>query len=416
MAIESNQSPPSAQSDLASLRIDRGKSAGKPGTRRRRRRFPWGLFLLLLFIGAGVAWWFWPKPPEVRLGSVALTYPSQSLTALTASGYIVADRKSAVASKITSSLVWLGVEEGQHVTKGEILARLESDDLAAAHAAARAEVAAAKAALGELEAEAIDASRNERRLRKLVGSLAVAQSEYDVAETRLSRARAAIRLAQKRILAAQANANRTRVELSYATLRAPFDAVVLTKNADVGDIITPVGAAANARAAAVTIADLDSLQAEVDVSESQISKVANGQPCEIELDALPGERFPGSVHMIVPTADRTKATILVKVRFSSLDPRVLPDMSTRVSFLSRSLESGEEAPRLTVPAEAIITRGGRDFVLKHLNGVVAQIPIIPGGPLGGLVEVTGDLKPGERVILSPDPTLAGGMPVRVLEE
>ncbi|MCA1987139.1 MAG: efflux RND transporter periplasmic adaptor subunit, partial [Desulfovibrio sp.] len=287
--------PGSAAQNLASLRIQRDGRGP-----RRRRRVPWGLLFLLACLTAGLAWWFWPRPPLVRLGAVALTYPSQGLAILTASGYMVADRKSSVAAKITSQLVWLGVEEGQHVRQGEVLARLEAEDLAAAHATALAEVVAAEARLKELEAGLLDAERQETRLRALVRAGVIAQSEYDAAETRRDVRRAAIHQVTRQVMAAQAAAERARVELGYATLRAPFDAVVLTKNADVGDILTPLGAAANARASVVTLADLASLQAEVDVSESQIGKVSPGMPCEIELDALPGERFPGTVHMIVP--------------------------------------------------------------------------------------------------------------------
>ncbi|GAB7079936.1 efflux RND transporter periplasmic adaptor subunit [Megalodesulfovibrio paquesii] len=404
--------PPSAQS-LSALRIDRGG----PGV-RRRRRIPWGLLVVLLLLAGAAGWWFWPRPPMVRLGSVAQTYPSQQLSTLTASGYIVADRKSSVAAKITSQLVWLGVEEGQHVKAGDVLARLEAEDLAAALDAARAEVVAAEARLAELQTDLVDAERNERRLRELVRKGSVAQSEYDAADTRLGVARAAIFLAHKNILAARARASQAEVDLGYATLRAPFDAVVLTKNADVGDILTPLGAAANARASVVTIADLGSLQAEVDVSESQIGKVAQGMPCEIELDALPGERFPGTVHMIVPTADRTKATILVKVRFRELDPRVLPDMSVRVAFLSRALAPGEETPRLTVPAQALRDGRAQDqtVVLRYQNGTLEQVSVQLGERMGGLVEVTGNLTAGERVVLAPVPELAGGMAVRVQEE
>lgn len=400
--------PGSAAQNLASLRIQRDGRGP-----RRRRRVPWGLLFLLACLAAGLAWWFWPRPPLVRLGTVALTYPSQGLAILTASGYMVADRKSSVAAKITSQLVWLGVEEGQHVRQGEVLARLEAEDLAAAHATALAEVVAAEARLKELEAELLDAERQETRLRALVRAGVIAQSEYDAAETRRDVRRAAIHQVTRQVMAAQAAAERAHVELGYATLRAPFDAVVLTKNADVGDILTPLGAAANARASVVTLADLASLQAEVDVSESQIGKVGPGMPCEIELDALPGERFPGTVHMIVPTADRTKATILVKVRFADLDPRVLPDMSVRVTFLSRPLAPGEEAPRLTVPAEALL---GRAHVLRYANGTLEQVAVQAQETLGELAAVTGDLTAGQRVVLSPGAELAPGMRVRVQED
>ena len=165
---------------------------------------------------------------------------------------------------------------------------------------------------------------------------------------------------RRRSAPSEAAVEEAKVLVEYANIRAPFDAVVLTKNADIGDIVTPLGAAANAKAAVVTIADMNSLQVEVDVSESNISQVRAGQPCEIRLDAFPDLRFKGVVHMIVPTADRTKASVLVKVAFREMNPRILPEMSAKVAFLSRDILPEEEKPLKAVPASAVITRGGAE--------------------------------------------------------
>ncbi len=168
----------------------------------------------------------------------------------------------------------------------------------------------------------------------------VSQAEYDAAEARFKRATAVTAGAEAGIRSAAAALQGATVNLDYSLIRAPFDAVVLTKNADVGDIITPLGAAANAKAAVFTIADLGSLQVEADVSESNLSQIRKGQPCEITLDALPGSRFRAAVHTVVPTADRSKASVMVKIRFLERDERIFPEMSAKVAFLEREARSG----------------------------------------------------------------------------
>lgn len=203
--------------------------------------------------------------------------------------------------------------------------------------------------------------------------------------------------------------------MEYTRIRAPFDASVLTKNADVGDIVTPLGAAANARASVVTIADLSSLQAEVDVSESSIAKVRTGQPALIQLDAYPDVRFPGQTHMVVPTADRSKATILVKVRFRDLDPRVLPEMSAKVAFLERELSDEELVPRLAAPVQALTRRDNRDVAFVVKDGAAVLTPVTLGRPMGDLVEIAGGLAAGDRLVLQPPEGLSAGDPVRPVE-
>jgi len=184
--------------------------------------------------------------------------------------------------------------------------------------------------------------------------------------------------------------------------------VVLTKNADVGDIITPLGASSTSKAAVVTIADMGSLAVEVDVAESSLHLVQRGGPCEIFLDAIPTERFPGVVHMIVPTADRTKATVLVKVRFATLDPRILPEMSAKVAFLSRPLAAGETASRPAVPATAVTTRNGATVVFVVKNGRAVATPVTPGETMGNLRAVMSGVSVGDKVIVSPPADLRSG--------
>lgn len=190
----------------------------------------------------------------------------------------------------------------------------------------------------------------------------------------------------------------------------------MTKNADVGDIVTPIGAAAEAKAAVVTIADMDSLQVEVDVSESNLGNVKKGQPCEIQLDALPESRFRGVVHMIVPTADRSKGTVMVKVRFIDKDPRILPDMSAKVAFLSRAVRSEEQIPRTVINPDAIISRNGKKTVFIVKDNHTFEIPITTGEKFGDMIEVIDGLKAGNKVVLKPTGKLRSGKRIKIIEK
>jgi len=201
------------------------------------------------------------------------------------------------------------------------------------------------------------------------------------------------------------------VSFDYTKIRSPFDGVVLTKNADVGDIVTPLGAAANAKASVVTIADLDSLRVEVDVSESSLEKVKKGQSCEILLDALPQDRFAGVVHSIVPTADRSKATVMVKVSFLARDPRILPEMSAKVAFLERPVKSGEQQSRVMLPKAALVKRDGKSFVYLLTGDVVSETPVQAVDSGGELIEIQG-VKVGDKVALKPLDRLSNGSKVK----
>lgn len=205
------------------------------------------------------------------------------------------------------------------------------------------------------------------------------------------------------------------MSFDYSQIRAPFDAVVLTKNADVGDIITPLGAAANAKAAVVTIADLGSLQVEADVSESNLGQVRQGQPCEITLDALPKARFRGAVHTIVPTADRAKASVMVKIRFIDSDARVLPEMSAKVAFLEHETTMDERHSRTAVNPAAIVKSGSREGVYLVKEGRLVFTPITRGSRLGDLVEVAG-VKSGDRLALKPLEKLKDGARITLNEK
>ena len=243
-----------------------------------------------------------------------------------------------------------------------MIARLESADASAQVDQATANLSAAQARVEQIRADMGNTVLDYERKKKLVSSGAVSRAEYDAAQSRYLSAKASLDASLADVQSRAAALKIAQVTLSYYEIRSPFDAVVLTKNADVGDIITPFGAAANAKAAVVSIADLNSLQVEVDVSESSIGLVRVGLPCDIMLDALPDVRFEGVVDTIVPTVDKSKATVLVKVRFSSHDPRILPEMSAKVGFLSKVLKPGEQGPRTMVNVSALKGTGTRRYV------------------------------------------------------
>ncbi len=402
-------------SELDRLRIERPQGGFQPAGSRR-------LVLVLVLVGLVLAvftaLYFWgPLSParEVAVTVVSKVYPAQAYTVLNASGYVVAQRKAAVSSKSTGRLAHLDVEEGNRVKKGQIIAALENEDLVAARNQTEAQVKEADADLVSAQAELTDAQLQYQRYKNLVAQDLISRQDFDVAEARYKKAQAGVASAQAHIRTAKAALAEAQASLGYSYIRSPFNGVVTTKNADVGEVVAPFGAAANARAAVVTMADLDSLMVEADVAESNLDKVYRGQPCEISLDAIPDRRFAGEVHMIVPTADRTKATVLTKVKFLEMDDRILPEMSAKVAFLSRPLTAGENRPRLAVAKAALTTRKGRTaaFVLK--GNQVKEVTVTVGPALGELVEVTAGLQEGDRVVLNPPASLGDGDRVKIKE-
>ena len=397
-----------ANADLNKLRIERGSPAseGHPGPRRRRRILWIGLALLGLAVGAVAL--RWNAPVAVETTSVVTAYPSQAFTLLNATGYVVAQRKAAVASKATGRLEWLGVREGSRVQTGEVLARLENRDVTAQMDQAAANVRLAQANLEQARADLLEAERAFRRSQELLEKKFVSQAAHDTAVARFEKAKAAISGQQAAIAVAQANYRASQVAVEQTLIRAPFDGVVLTKNANVGDVITPFSSATGSQAAVVTMADMTTLEVEADVSESSLSKVRPEQPCEIQLDALPDVRFRGVLHRLVPTVDRSKATVTAKIRFVDGDPRILPEMSAKVSFLEREMPPDARRPRVALPAAAVVRRDGQDFVYVIRDGRASAVVVRIGEKIGELVEIIDGVKPGERVALKPLKSLRNG--------
>ena len=401
--------------DLSKLKIEKSAKVFRPKSRKK-----W-IYLILVLVCLAVAGtlyfngWLSPAIP-IEVVTVSQLYPSQALSQLSASGYVVAQRKAAVASKITGRLVALMVEEGSRVKEGQVIARLENEDALAARDQAEANLKLAKANLESAKAQLEEATKTYERYKQLVTGGYIAKSQFDSAEAAYQRAQAAVAAAEASIRAGAAAVQSANVAVDYALIRAPFDAVVLTKNADIGDIVTPLGAAANAKAAVVTIADLKSLEVEADVSETNLALVKAGQPCEIQLDAIPDTRFKGVVHAIVPTADRSKATVLVKVRFLEKDPRILPEMRAKVSFLSRPVKEGEERARTVVRPAAVATNDGKNILFRVEGDRVIGTPVTLGPPLGDMVEVLNGVKAGDRVVNKPSKRLRDNSRIKIVEK
>lgn len=389
--------------DLSALRINRSAEPTDASARSR-----WTLTVALVAAGVVVvavavvvARRTFGAAVEVRLAPATMMSPSQASAVLVASGYVVAQRKAAVASKGTGRLVYLGVVEGDRVKTGQVIARLEDSDV-------RAQLAQAEASLQLSKADLRNAEQSLARNRMLRDSAFVSQAGLDSAESHYLQVKSGIAVAQAAVEGAQ-------VALENTVIRAPFDGTVLTKNADVGEVVAPLAASAFSKAAVVTIADLRSLQVEADVAESNLGGVSVGQPCEIVLDAYPDKRYPGYVAKIVPTADRAKATVQVKVAFRSYDSRVLPEMSAKAHFLPvrSTATAADTQPLLTIPQSAVAERNGRTVAYTVDHGRAVEVPVTVGRRVGMSVAVLQGLAVGTLVIDSIGERVQPGVSVTV---
>lgn len=389
----------SKNADLSSLKIDRSDNNNSKSNSK------FLIYAIIAIIIAAAGYFllksFSSSALEVKMTTVIKQTPGRSSAVLTASGYIVAQRKASVSSKGTGILVYLGVVEGDKVQKGQIIARLDDRDIVAQLDEAKSSLQLYKAQMKEVE-------NNYNREKELFNRGLSSQQSLDQAETAYKSLLANIDMADARIRAAE-------VALENMIIRAPFDGTVLTKNAEVGEIVAPFGASTTSRAAVVTIADMNSLMVETDVSESNIEKIKQDTDCEIVLDSNPGKSYQGYVFKIVPTADRSKATVLVKVGFKSYDNRVLPEMSAKVSFLAeKSKEEQEQVPVLTAPLSAVEDLEGKKIVYIVVDDKAVQKEISTGRLFGNYVEIISGLEEGEKIIDNLNEKVKDGIQVKVL--
>jgi HlyD family secretion protein len=390
-------SPP----DLSRLRIDRSEPAPSTGGRGRVTLVVAGILVLL--VAAALLWLrLAPQGTEVRVGVAAATGGgTASATGITANGYVVARTKASVSAKVPGRLAYLGVSEGSVVRRGEVIARLENADY-------RAALAAAGAGVEDLRIQTAQAEREFRRAEKLAAQSLISATELENTRTRFEslQARHALARAQRDVAAAN---------LDNTSVVAPFDGTVLRKDAEVGEFVAPSTAGGGlTRSAIATMADLRTLEVEVDVNEAYIAQVANGQPARITLDAYPDTSFAGTVRQVVPTADRQKATVQVKVAILDRDPRILPEMGAKVVFVRGEGATAAAAPRrVLVPGAAI--GQGRDGTQVWVveDGRVTARAVDVGATRGDQVEIRKGLNGGESVVLGAPAGLKDGARVRV---
>ena len=335
-------------------------------------------------------------------------------TVLNASGYVTARRRATVSSKMTGKVREVFVEEGMGVREGQVLARLDDTTPRAYLAVSEAELAAARRGLAETEVRLRESELTLARTRSLAADGISNQADLDGAQASVDAIAARLVAAREQVAVAEATVALRRTDLDDTTIRAPFSGVAISKDAQPGEMISPVSAGGGfTRTGICTIVDMKSLEIEVEVNESYIGRVSAGQNVEATLDAYPDWRIPARVIAVVPTADRQKATVLVRIGFEKLDPRILPDMGIKVAFLSDAPAPQAAAkPRLIVPRRAVRSAEGQDVVFVVRDGAAVRRVVRLGASEGEMVEVLSGLAAADRVVVEGPPDLADGRKVR----
>ncbi|MFQ5703648.1 MAG: efflux RND transporter periplasmic adaptor subunit [Gemmatimonadales bacterium] len=402
--------------DLSRLRIDRDRpSAGS----RQALKFSVGLAVVaVVIVGAAFVHLRSGSGIEVTVSRVELVGNGGSGTVgITANGYVVARTKASISSKIPGRLEYLGVSEGSILKKGDIVARLENRDYAAALAQARAEQLSAEASLREAIAVRDQLRRDVVRADDLLARNLGSAREAEDLKAQLAAADARVGVQEARVKGAKAAVAVANANLENTVIRAPFSGTVLRKDAEVGEVVAPAATGGGlTRGAVVTMADLETLEVEVDVNEAYIAQIHDHQRARIVLDAYPTLAFGGAVRQIVPTADRQKATVQVKVSILDRDPRILPEMGARVEFLETrdSSSNAGASPRIFVPSEVVRNIGGETIVWVVRNGTVSRTTVEAGPVSGGRREILSGLYGGEQVVLNPPDALQDGVNVHVV--
>ena len=394
--------------ELASLKIDHSARAG--GGRR-----VWPLVLVVL-AAIAVGGWFWStrlKAVEVKVAAVEAKSSAASGpgTVLNASGYVTARRRATVSSKVTGKVLQVFVEEGQNVREGQVLARLDDSQTRAELAFAEAQVAAARKSAAQDAARLREAELNLERRQRLMKEQVVGRAEVDTAQADVDSLKARIDYAQEQINVAETQARLRRRDLDDMVIRAPFSGVAISKDAQAGEMVSPVSAGGGfTRTGIGTIVDMSSLEIEVDVNESFINRVRREQKVEAVLDAYPDWSIPAHVITTVPSADRQKATVRVRIGFDKLDPRILPDMGVKVSFLRDEEPAQTSTPvaRVSTAKNAIRTLDGKTIVFVVKDDRVERRAVRAGREDGNDIEVLSGLSAGERVVVEGPATLKDG--------
>ncbi len=397
-----------ALEDLASLRIERGEGGG----RRRGRSALWFAVCAAAVVLAAAGWW-WAAgraAASVTVAPVREIAGGGSSPVLNASGYVTARRRATVSSKITGKVTEVAVEEGMAVREGQVLARPDDSIERRNLALDEAQVESAKRALAETEAQLRLASLSLARVSDLVAKSVSSQADLDAARAEHDALEARLAMERQQVTVAERQVAVRRQELDDAVVRAPFDGVAVSKDAQPGEMVSPISAGGGfTRTGICTVVDMSSLEIEVDVNESYIQRVEPRQRVEAILDAYPDWRIPASVIAVIPTADRQKATVRVRIAFDRLDPRILPDMGVKVAFLaSEDAGAANARPRLLVPKAALRRDGDKDVVFVLANGRVQRRAVEARAASGSDMEIVSGLVAGERVVVEGPAGLADG--------
>ncbi len=394
----------SMEQDLSRLSID--PSARQWAGLGRRLIFVAALVAALI-VGISLAIFFGRRSTAVRVAAVREIGSGQTAV-LNASGYVTPRRRATVSAKVTGKIKEVLIDEGLHVAAGQILARLDDIDAIAALRAAEAENAVAIAAIEDLKVRLSNARRTLERNRDLRARELVSAEALDNAETAVASYEAQLALTQKRITAAERTVGIAHQNVDNCIVRAPFAGIIVSKDAQPGEMVSPISAGGGfTRTGIATIVDMSSLEIEVDVNESYIARVAPGQRVEAVLDAYPDWRIPSKVRTVIPTADRQKATVKVRITFDELDPRILPDMGVKVSFLEGARDTTSAALTL-VPREAVRLEGDRPFVFVLKNGHAERRAVQTGRERGADIEINAGLRRGEEIVTWTDGALRDG--------
>jgi RND family efflux transporter MFP subunit len=387
--------------DLAALKIERG-----PERTGSRLWFAW-IVGLLIVAGAGAGLWFWltrERPTEVQVATVVERATGAQAAVLNATGYVTARRRATVSSKITGKVVEVNVEEGMAVREGQVLARLDDANARAALLLAEAQAEAARQAVAETEVRLAEARVTLRRRLQLVKDGLATQAEVDQAQAEVDSITARIAASRQQVRVAESQIAVQQTDLDNTVIRAPFGGVAISKDAQPGEMVSPVSAGGGfTRTGICTIVDMRSLEIEVDVNEAYINRVMPGQSVSAVLDAYPDWQIPTRVITMVPTADRQKATVLVRIGFNELDPRILPDMGVKVMFLreeedTATQDAATRVRAVTVPKAAVRTESGQNLVFVVKGNVVERRAVKLGGADGDRLEVIAGLQSGEQVV------------------
>jgi RND family efflux transporter MFP subunit len=400
--------------ELAALRIER-----EPVRAATSRRVTWSI-LLVLAAAAGIGVWLWvtrERPLDVEVAAVTERAAGTQASVLNASGYVTARRRATVSSKVTGKLVEVNVDEGMAVRENQVLARLDDSTSRAALALAQAQVDAARGALRESEVRLAEARLTLTRRNQLLKEGLMPQADVDQAQAEVDSLEARIAAAREQVTVAERQAALQQTDLDNTIIRAPFSGVAISKDAQPGEMVSPVSAGGGfTRTGICTIVDMTSLEIEVDVNESYINRVKPSQQVTATLDAYPNWQIPARVITMVPTADRQKATVLVRIGFEELgDPRILPDMGVKVTFLRDASDSTTPVAEgvALVPKSAIRTENDTSYVFVVRQDTVERRAIQTAGADAERVEVVAGLTEGERVVVSPPAALAEGVRIAI---